>query len=286
MANFGTYEGHRILSNAMSNTIDRAQKKYDGDRKFALEEKQFAENQKRNDMVMKTAQMSYDTQMKNQERDDFKRKTENDFLAGLQPDGGYNWDNITANNGQMLTDAFGRTKVSNVADLDPDGHYSLAERKALAGNARRTNSQEIFDTIVGHGKAQGWTSEELEQEMINAGLGDKMNQFYLQGLGINAGDLSESDIYNLTEKQSPGAGGLQAPGIKTFQAQGQTTENLSTFQQAEKAMDEFNKWQDVNVGGWQDSADEISISQDKNGKITLKEDDKIGDDEFFKIKIK
>ena len=79
MANFGTYEGHRILSNAMSNTIDRAQKKYDGDRKFALEEKQFAENQKRNDMVMKTAQLSHDTQQKAVD-DAALRESEYNFL--------------------------------------------------------------------------------------------------------------------------------------------------------------------------------------------------------------
>jgi hypothetical protein len=287
MAQFGTYEGHRILSNAMDKTVDRVQRSYESKRKFALEEKQFAENQKRNNIVNEVANMEVAAKKKSLLQDSL-RQSEYDRLYKANQ---FNPDTKFWNEGVYDKDAtseyYGAMKGTSIGDFNKE--LSFEDRQRMSDNITRITSNEAHANFLDRSKSAGISGDELKEIM---GSNDEFKRFMLSNQGKNFTGADDGSLYSQASldpdisglnKQVNNSGGQVTaaevyPGTQMTQA---TRSEKKLLDNAMKNIEFAGKIDAENSGMFSDDLDEINIDQNiATGKWTLTEKDGINDSDY------
>jgi len=278
MANFGTYEGHRILSNAMNNTLDRAQKGYESKRKYALEEKQFAENQKRNDMVLKAAQLSYDTQFEDKRLKALQESEYNRLYDAnkFNPEARFFDDTgaLIPGSGDFFSN------MSGVDMSDVDSGIKFLNRKKMATELSEITSAEGMSHFLDRAKAAGIEGDALNDLIAgNKEFADKFHAFSLTQRGKNYTDSSDDSLYNINSPvTSTDDLGINSTVFSSPTPSGTDKGRKKTL---DKAMENLKHVGSRNTGYFtDDTTGELSYNQKDDGSWELIDKDFFNDDEY------
>ena len=275
-----TQGGHRILGNAMSKTIDRAQKKYDGDRKFALEEKQFAENQKRNSLVNQVAEMNIAGQQKTLD-DSALRESEYNRLYDankFNPEARFFDDagGLIPGSGDFFSG------MSGVDMSDVDSGIDFLNRRKMSTELSDITSAEGMSHFLDRAKSAGIEGDALNDLIAtNPEFEKKFRAFQLTQRGKNYTDTNDESLYNVNNP----ATGKDDTGINStvFNSPTPSGTDKGHKKTLDKAMENLKhvsgKSRDETIWTTIPSADELSINQKGNGSWELIDKDFFDDDE-------
>ena len=302
MPNFGTYEGHRILTDGMNRTMERAAKRYEFDKAQKLEhakarqqkerdiekarqfDEQMAENQRQFNVGDERAQFTFDQAKKGVADEELKKEaakymlgqaTSNDYTMIDPKTGGLIPENVKS----LLSKGLDNTYIQDVLAKFPG--LSADEAEKIAGDAHRRGGQRLQDEMVGRFTKAGWDQDDIQSNIEAAGLTPYMDDYYRRSLGINPDSDSftptntiQEALYNQYKKPEVGPEKLSSIRYDN-KSTSKTEEN-----QLMKALGKFKDYSKFQSSAIFDDVDDVQISQNSKGEWTLREEDAVFDDEY------
>jgi hypothetical protein len=223
--NFGTYEGHRILTDGMNRTLDRAARRHEFEENKRMEHakarmekerqieaarqfnesqaesarqfnERFAENQRQfnvqdqyNAQDAAQKQFAFDEMKKNIAREEQGREVAKTLLGDIRPD---SYSIIDPETG-MLRDRETVSKIlsdpldkSYIQDvLDRAPDISIEEAEKIASNTSRRHAQRLMDSMIGEFSRKGWNKDQIAEHLEAANLTGEMDNYMRRAMGIN-----------------------------------------------------------------------------------------------------
>ena len=296
MPNFGTYEGHRLLTSAMDKTVDRISRKYEVDEanrlknaQMRMDQEKFAEEKRQFDVNNQYKEFAFDEMKKNIDREETGRNVAKDLLGDIRPDSysiidpetGLLRDRETVAN--ILSGPLGKTYIEDVNRLAPD--ISIEKQEQIASDTSRRHGQRVMDSIIGELSKNNMTMDDLATHLEASDLTGNMDDYLRRAMGINPDDEATINanpllkaLYGTIYDQSK-IGSASDYGI-TSTRHDDTSKSKSQENMLMKAMEKFGKYSKDESSWYSDDSDEINISQGSDGSWTLKEKDVLSDDEY------
>jgi len=296
MPNFGTYEGHKLLTSAMDKTVDRISRKYEVDEanrlknaQMRMDQEKFAEQKRQFDVNDQYKKFAFDETKKLIEREEIGRNVAKDLLGDIRPDSysiidpetGLLRDRETVAN--ILSGPLDKTYIKDVLDRAPD--LSVDKAEAIASSTSRRHGQRVMDSIIGDLSKNDMTMDDLATHLESADLTGNMDDYLRRAMGINPDDEATVNsnpllkaIYGSTYDQSK-VGSASDYGI-TSTRHDDTRKSKSQENMLMQAMEKFGKYSKDESSWYSDDSDDINFSQGSDGSWTLKEKDVLSDDEY------
>jgi len=308
MPNFGTYEGHRILTDGMNRTMDRAARRYEFEENKRMENAKARQQRERDiesarqfDEKLSENSRQFDTTFGENQR---QFNVNDQYNQSADARAGYQHDQIVEKNAiqkaldnqmNQKYEGFGTDNIDIFKDPAVTGEYltkgldelyahnidvpgaTLKQKQDAASQITRGRAQDVLTEMARQFREKGMSQEDISDWLAQNGLTEKMDTFQQIGLGTNPGDPNTNLLTQATYKSDPLA--EEALGLKSVRWD-DSAKSKSDENQIMKAMKKFKDYSKFQSSAIFDDVDDVRISQNSKGEWTLREKDAVFDDEY------